>query len=99
MASHNASTVTFHLAGPETRSECQPDAALRSRKACSQLLRFATDFMARWIMPRRGGKVVVVIGIATIVALALIFLVPGLVNPDRYRSQAISYLEAQTGKT
>jgi uncharacterized protein involved in outer membrane biogenesis len=57
--------------------------------------------MARWMMPRRGGKGVV-IGIATIVALValvLIFLVPALVNPDRYRPQAISYLEAQTGKT
>src|SRR5882762_7233243 len=51
------------------------------------------------MMPRRRGKIVAVIGIAAIVALALIFLVPALVNPDRYRHQAISYLEAQTGKT
>ena len=69
------------------------------RATCSQLLRFALGFMARWIMPRHVGKAVVLVGIATIVALAVVFLVPTLLNADRYRPQVISYLETQTGKT
>ena len=37
-------------------------------------------------------------GIAAIFLLALVFVVPVLVNVDRYRSRVISYLQQQTGK-
>jgi uncharacterized protein involved in outer membrane biogenesis len=48
---------------------------------------------------RRRGTVLAVVGITAILLPALIFIVPALVNVDRYRPQAISYLEEKTGKT
>ena len=57
---------------------------------------------ARIAMPiRRGirrGTALVVAGIAAIILLALILVVPPLINVDRYRPQVISYLQEATGK-
>src|SRR3981081_2322804 len=45
------------------------------------------------------GKILIVVGIAATVLLALIFfVVPALINVDRYRPQVISYLQEKTGK-
>jgi uncharacterized protein involved in outer membrane biogenesis len=49
-------------------------------------------------MPIRRGTGLVVVGIAAILLLAFIFVVPALVNVDRYRPQVISYLQETTGK-
>src|SRR5579864_1239654 len=49
-------------------------------------------------MPIRRRRTLIVAGIAAIVLLALIFVVPPFVNVDRYRSEVISYLEERTGK-
>jgi uncharacterized protein involved in outer membrane biogenesis len=49
-------------------------------------------------MPIRRGTAVIVVGIAAILLLALIFVVPVLINVDRYRPQVISYLQEKTGK-
>ena len=45
---------------------------------------------------RRTGLIAV--GIAAILLLALIFVVPALINVDRYRPEAIAYLQEKTGK-
>ena len=45
---------------------------------------------------RRTG--VIVVGIAALLLLALIFVVPALINADRYRPRVISYLQEKTGK-
>ncbi len=45
---------------------------------------------------RRTG--LVVIGIAALLLLALIFVVPALIRVDRYRPRVISYLQEKTGK-
>jgi uncharacterized protein YhdP len=50
------------------------------------------------VMSIRRGRTLVVVGIAAILLLALIFVVPALINVDRYRSQVISYLQEKTGK-
>ena len=44
---------------------------------------------------RRTGLIVV--GIAAILLLTLIFVVPALINVDRYRPEAIAYLQEKTG--
>src|ERR1700686_143187 len=49
-------------------------------------------------MPIRRRRTLIVAGIAAILLLALIFVVPPFVNVDRYRSEVISYLEERTGK-
>src|SRR3984893_17794593 len=49
-------------------------------------------------MPIRRGTALIVVGIAAILLLALIFVVPALNNVDRYRPQVISYLQEKTGK-
>src|SRR5579864_790361 len=46
----------------------------------------------------RHRTALVVAGIATILLLALIFVVPTLLKVDRYRPQVISYLQDKTGK-
>jgi uncharacterized protein involved in outer membrane biogenesis len=45
---------------------------------------------------RRTGLIVV--GIAAVLLLALIFVVPALIKVDRYRPEVISYLQEKTGK-
>jgi uncharacterized protein involved in outer membrane biogenesis len=45
---------------------------------------------------RRTGLVLV--GIAALLLLVLIFVVPALINVDRYRPEAIAYLQEKTGK-
>jgi uncharacterized protein involved in outer membrane biogenesis len=50
------------------------------------------------VMPIRRKTTLIVTGIAAILLLALIFVVPALINVDRYRPQVISYLQKQTGK-
>ena len=54
--------------------------------------------LARSAMPIRRGTALIVAGIAAILLLALIFVVPALFNVDRYRAQVISYLQEKTGK-
>jgi uncharacterized protein involved in outer membrane biogenesis len=54
--------------------------------------------LARIAMPIRRGTALIVAVIAAILLLALIFLVPALINVDRYRPQVISYLQEKTGK-
>src|ERR1700675_1388272 len=49
-------------------------------------------------MPIRRGTGLIVVGIAAILLLALIFVVPAVNNVDRYRPQVISYLQKKTGK-
>jgi uncharacterized protein involved in outer membrane biogenesis len=50
------------------------------------------------VMPIRRGTTLIVVGIAATLLLALIFVVPALINVDRYRPQLISYLQEKTGK-
>jgi uncharacterized protein involved in outer membrane biogenesis len=45
---------------------------------------------------RRTG--LIVLGIAALLLLTLIFVVPALIKVDRYRPQVISYLQEKTGK-
>jgi uncharacterized protein involved in outer membrane biogenesis len=49
-------------------------------------------------MPIRRGTGLVVVGIAAILLLAFIFVVPALMKVDRYRPRVISYLQEKTGK-
>ena len=49
-------------------------------------------------MPIRRGTILIVVGIAAILLLALIFVAPAVINVDRYRPQVISYLQGKTGK-
>ena len=48
-------------------------------------------------MPIRRGTGLIISGIATLL-FAFIFVVPALVNVDRYRPQVISFLQEETGK-
>jgi uncharacterized protein involved in outer membrane biogenesis len=48
-------------------------------------------------MPIRHRKTLIVVGLATILLLALVFVAPALINVDRYRPQVISYLQEKTG--
>jgi uncharacterized protein involved in outer membrane biogenesis len=48
------------------------------------------------LMRRKTGLILV--GSIAILLLALVFIVPTLINADRYRPQVISYLQLQTGK-
>src|ERR1700694_4242247 len=43
-------------------------------------------------------QILIAAGMSAILLLALIFIVPALLNVDRYRPQVISYLQQQTGK-
>jgi uncharacterized protein involved in outer membrane biogenesis len=45
---------------------------------------------------RRTGLIVV--GIAAILLIALIFVLPALIKVDRYRPQVVTYLQEKTGK-
>src|ERR1700740_1912362 len=49
-------------------------------------------------MSIRRKMFLIVSGISAILLLALVFVVPVLVNVDRYRPRVISYLQQQTGK-
>jgi len=49
-------------------------------------------------MTTRGKHLLIAGGIAAILLLALIFIVPALINVDRYRPRVISYLQQKTGK-
>ncbi len=49
-------------------------------------------------MPIRRRTTLIVGGIAAILLLAFIFVVPIFIDMDRYRSQVISYLQEKTGK-
>src|ERR1700686_4471821 len=48
------------------------------------------------VIRRKTGLIVV--GIAGILLLAFIFVVPALIRVDRYRPEVISYLQEKTGK-
>src|SRR5258708_23077914 len=52
----------------------------------------------RVAIPIRRRTSLIGVGIAAILLLALIFVVPPLLNVDRYRPQVISYLQEKTGK-
>jgi uncharacterized protein involved in outer membrane biogenesis len=49
-------------------------------------------------MGMRHKTSLIVTGIAAILLIALIFVVPAFINVDRYRPQVISYLQEKTGK-
>ncbi len=49
-------------------------------------------------MPIRRRTTLIVAGIAAMLLIALILVVPALINVDRYRPQLISYLQEKTGK-
>ncbi len=49
-------------------------------------------------MSIRHVTVPIVVGIAVILLLAVIFVVPPLINVDYYRAQVISYVQEKTGK-
>jgi uncharacterized protein involved in outer membrane biogenesis len=49
-------------------------------------------------MPIRRKTTLIVAGIVAVFLLALIFIVPALINVDRYRPQVVSYLQEKTGK-
>ena len=49
-------------------------------------------------MAIRRKTLVIAIGIGAILMLALVFVVPALINVDRYRPKVISYLQEKTGK-
>jgi uncharacterized protein involved in outer membrane biogenesis len=49
-------------------------------------------------MPIRHRTSLVVVGIAAILLLALVFVVPALLNVNRYRPRVITYLQEKTGK-
>jgi len=49
-------------------------------------------------MAIRRNTGLIVLGIATLLLLALIFVGPALIRVDRYRPQLISYLQEETGK-
>jgi uncharacterized protein involved in outer membrane biogenesis len=49
-------------------------------------------------MNKSRKTILIAAGISAILLLALIFIVPALLNVDRYRPQVISYLQQQTGK-
>jgi len=54
--------------------------------------------LSRIARPTRRGTALIVAVIAAILLLALIFLVPTVLNVDRYRPKVISYLQEKTGK-
>src|SRR5713226_6424963 len=49
-------------------------------------------------MVMRPKTSLIVVGITAILLLSLIFVLPALVNVDRYRPRVISYLQQKTGK-
>jgi uncharacterized protein involved in outer membrane biogenesis len=49
-------------------------------------------------MAIRRRTFLIVVGIAALLLLALIFVVPALINVNRYRPRVISYLQEKTGK-
>ena len=49
-------------------------------------------------MAIRRRTALIAVGIAALLLLAVIFVVPPLINIDRYRPQVISYLQEKTGK-
>src|SRR5690349_15404805 len=49
-------------------------------------------------MAVRGKTIIVLTGVVAAAIISVALLLTVLVNPDRYRSQVISYLEAKTGK-
>jgi len=49
-------------------------------------------------MAIRRKSALIVIGIVALVLLALVFVVPALINVDRYRPRVVSYLQEKTGK-
>src|SRR5579859_2992146 len=54
--------------------------------------------LARISRPIRRGTALIVTLIGAMILLALVFVLPTLLNVDRYRPQVISYLQEQTGK-
>jgi uncharacterized protein involved in outer membrane biogenesis len=70
-----------------------PAASLVARFALHQINCILEGTMA---IRRRTGLIVV--GIAGILLLALIFVVPALIHVDRYRPEVVAYLQEKTGK-
>src|SRR6266481_4916919 len=64
----------------------------------ARIARHENNCILKLAMPIRRGTAVIVVGIAAILLLALIFVVPVLINVDRYRPHVISYLQEKTGK-
>jgi uncharacterized protein involved in outer membrane biogenesis len=69
--------------------------------AASLVARFAShpiNCILKGAMAIRRRTGLIVVGIAGILLLALIFVVPALIHVDRYRPEVISYLQEKTGK-
>jgi hypothetical protein len=49
-------------------------------------------------MANRRKTVLIAVGIVAIVLIALVLVVPALVNVDRYRPRVIAYMQEKTGK-
>src|SRR5712692_2032197 len=64
----------------------------------ARIARHENNCILKLAMPIRRGTGLIVVGMAAILLLALIFVVPALINVDRYRDQVISYLQQKTGK-
>jgi len=64
----------------------------------ARIARHENNCILKLAMPIRRATGLIVVGIAAILLLALIFVVPALINVDRYRPQVISYLQEKTGK-
>src|SRR6202023_1332174 len=64
----------------------------------ARIARHQNVWIRKLAMPIRRGTTRIVVGIAAILLLALIFVVPALINVDRYRPQVISYLQEKIGK-
>jgi uncharacterized protein involved in outer membrane biogenesis len=63
-----------------------------------QAAQHQNNLILKVAMPIRRRTALAVAGIGGILLLALIFVVPALINVDRYRPQVISYLQEKTGK-
>jgi uncharacterized protein involved in outer membrane biogenesis len=57
-----------------------------------------TKLVQRMFLTMRHKLILIVIGLTAVLLLALLFVVPALINVDHYRPQVISYLQIKTGK-
>jgi AsmA-like C-terminal region/AsmA family len=87
---------------PRRQAQRQADAASdegdASRSRSYGFRRDKSSGIRKITMGRRRKMGLIAAGISAILLLSLIFIVPALVNVDRYRPRVISYLQRQTGK-
>jgi uncharacterized protein involved in outer membrane biogenesis len=71
---------------------------MRVAHVATDLGRDKSSGIRKLTMDRRRKMGLIAAGISAILLLALIFIVPALVNVDRYKPRVVSYLQQQTGK-